>query len=227
MKANNQQPKQAPAIDQYGMAEQVSADEMDRLLAAGWRHFGAMFFRYSQREHQGQPAVVQPLRLFLPDFLPSQSQKRIIKRNRPLTVVIKPAFVSAEIEALFERHKQRFSDNVPQSIYGFVGENPATVPCNTQVVLLYAGQQLLAASYLDLAAHSASSIYSVFEPDASQHSLGIYLILCSIHYAQSLGKRWYYPGYAYNIPSHYDYKKRIGKKMYYLDWSSDWKLLGE
>ena len=46
-------------------------------------------------------------------------------------------------------------------------------------------------------------------------------MLLEIEFAQQLGCRYYYPGYAFREPSHYDYKKQFsGLEIY--DWAGRW-----
>jgi len=48
------------------------------------------------------------------------------------------------------------------------------------------------------------------------------MMLRSIEFSRQRGYRYYYPGYAYQEPFIYDYKKRfIG--LEYLDWNTGWK----
>ena len=75
--------------------------------------------------------------------------------------------------------------------------------------------------FLDLGQDSSSSVYSIFDPNESKHSLGIDLILRSITLSLELGKRFYYPGYAYLEPSAYDYKKKLSA-LEVFDWAGNW-----
>lgn len=191
------------------------------MLAEGWRHFGTNFFRYSLIEVHGQWRRVVPLRIRLADFSPSRSQRRIRARNRDLELRIAPSIISPAVESLFDRHKTRFADNIPDSLHDFLSERPATVPCRNDQLSLYQGDRLLAASFLDLGATAASAVYAVFDPTESRRSLGIELILAGVEYAIARGMVYYYPGYAYRGPSIYDYKKRFTGLQAY-DWNGRW-----
>jgi leucyl-tRNA---protein transferase len=210
-------------IDEYFLAQQVTPAQMDYLWAQGWRHFGVFFFRYSTIRKPRGLYHVTPLRLNLANFTLSPSQKRVLKKNEDLHYEIRDAFIDKAKEALFEQHKTRFSENVPHSIYDFLSPQPADIPCHTKEVCLFQDGQLIAASFLDIGARATSSVYSIFEPTETKRSLGIYLILLSIAYSLQLGSQFYYPGYAYEEPSVYDYKKRLrGLEQY--NWQ-DWQPL--
>lgn len=209
-------------LNQYTHRNQVTPAQLDHLLANGWRHFGTEFFRYSLAVDQGAIRRVMPLRIRLANFVLSRSQRRILARNRDTELRISPAAIDPVVEDLFARHKNRFTDNVPDSIYDFMSPQPATVPCrNDQLVVCQAGR-VIAVGFLDLGQQAASAVYALFDPDQSSRSLGIYLILRGIDYAKELGLQYYYPGYAYVEPSFYDYKKRFSG-LEYFDWQAGWK----
>ena len=189
---------------------------MDRAWAAGWRHFGSYFFRYSRN---GANHVL-PLRVRLEDFKFSASQKRVRKRNANLECVIRDAVIDDAKHDLFRLHSVRFSENVPDSIFTFLDPEPARI-CVTKEICLYKNGRLIGAHFLDLGETSTSSVYSIYDPNESKHSLGIDLILRSIAYSHLLGKRFYYPGYAYRESSAYDYKKKLSA-LEVFDWYGHW-----
>ena len=209
-------------INEYFFYDSVRPEAMDHVWATGWRHFGRYFYRYSLIPHNGGVATVTPLRVALNDFRLSRSQKRVLKRNADLTVRFQPAFVSNEVFDLFERHKRRFKDNVPDSVYTFISQQPDTVPCECLGVSLYLDGRLVGISYLDAGKNAMSSVYQCFDPELSKRSLGTFMVLVSAQYALETGKTYYYPGYAYQQSSHYDYKKSFYALESY-DWdSADW-----
>ena len=216
-----------PVIFEQAILTQTTPQEMDTRWSQGWRHFGREFFRYSlSLNPDGSWHRIQPLRLVLADFQPTARHRRILKKNADLTVEIGPAQVNPAREALFLRHRARFKSNLPESLRVFLPEaDPATQPCECQEVRLLDRGQLLAVSYLDLGVDSCSSVYAMFEPEASARSLGICTFLHEIAYAQRTGRRYLYPGYATVEPSHYDYKKTFSALEAY-DWhTSTWQPL--
>ncbi len=194
---------------------------MDILWAKGWRHFGSYFYRYSHLPKNDVIYSVLSLRIKLSEFKASKSQKRVINKNKDLEVIFKPAFVNQEVKDLFERHKQKFKENVPDSIYVFVSKKPASIPCECQSLCIYKEGKLIAISYLDIGETSSSSIYQCYDPNEAKRSLGVFMILESIRHSKKLNKDFYYPGYAYKEASHYDYKKRFAATEYF-DWESAW-----
>ncbi len=195
---------------------------MDKLWAQGWRHFGGYFFRYSIAHYDGGAQTVVPLRIKLSEFEPSRSQKRALSRNQDLKVVIRPSIIDDFRRQLFNRHKQRFDHNVPDSINDFMSSLPASLPCTNKEIDVFAGDRLIGISFLDIGQTSTSSVYAMFEPEESKRSLGIFMILQAIQYSRELGCSFYYPGYAYRGPSFYDYKKNFAGLESY-DWQKGWQ----
>jgi arginine-tRNA-protein transferase len=215
-------------LNQYVHRSTVTPPQLDHLLASGWRHFGTEFFRYSLVVEGGEIKQVVPLRIRLADFQLSASQRRILARNRDTRLEIRPTAIDRTRIDLFDRHKQRYANNIPDSLDNFLSPEPATVPCRNEELGVYLdqanglGERLIAASFLDLGQQAASAVYAMFEPDQSSRSLGIYLILRGIDYAKERGLKYYYPGYAYREPSFYDYKKRFSALEAY-DWQGSWR----
>ena len=208
-------------ISEYFMAKHVDAAGMDMLWQQGWRHFGVYFFRYSMMDHEGTLCRVIPLRVELSKFALSRSQARVLRKNRDLQVVIRPASIDETKHSLFYRHRERFKENIPDSLSDFMSSKPDSVPCRNEEICVYRGDTLLAASFLDIGETATSAVYAAFEPAEHKRSLGVLTMLLAIEYSRSRGSRYYYPGYAYREPSFYDYKKRFAG-LEFLEWASGW-----
>ncbi|MBA3786164.1 MAG: arginine-tRNA-protein transferase [Acidobacteria bacterium] len=201
----------------------VSPQQLDLLLADGWRHFGEHFFRYNIGLHEYELRGVLPLRIRLKNFVLSRSQRRIIKRNQELQTVIRPIEITPEKGILFEKHKQRFKHSVPDSIYDFLSNAPADTPCEALEVCLYNQEKLLAASFFDVGRAATSGVYTMFATEENRRSLGIYTMLLVIDFSLKNNKAFYYPGYAYEGNSFYDYKKHFSA-LETFDWNGSWKI---
>lgn len=208
-------------INEYFLRHKVEPNEMDKLWALGWRHFGEYFFRYSIAWHADKAETVMPLRIELSKFAPSRSQKRALSRNSDLNVVVRPSFIDEFKQQLFHRHKRRFNHNVPDTIFDFLSDNPADTPCTNREIAVFYEDRLIGVSFLDIGKTSTSSVYAIFEPEESKRSLGVFMILQAIQHSRELGCRYYYPGYAYRGPSFYDYKKNFAGLEAY-DWQTGW-----
>jgi arginine-tRNA-protein transferase len=209
------------SLDQTFQCLSVSPEQMDRLWAQGWRHFGTFFFRYQIAFHRGKIHTVTPLRLDLERFTLSRSQKRVLAKNREVKVIIQDTVIDKRRVELFHIHSKRFKENVPTSLYDFLSVMPSSVPCQNQEISVYLDKKLVASSFLDIGKNSTSAVYAMFEPAESRRSLGIFTMLEAIRYSRERGCRYYYPGYAYQESSFYDYKKNFSG-LEYMDWEKGW-----
>jgi arginyl-tRNA--protein-N-Asp/Glu arginylyltransferase len=183
-------------INEAFEADRVTPQQLDTVLAHGWRHFGTYFFRYNLGFLDFDIRRVIPLRTRLSEFSLSKSQRRVLRRNEHLEVIIRPIEI----------------------------DDAASAPCETKEVCVYKDEKLIAGSYFDLGARTASGIYAIFEPSEGSRSLGIFTMLKEIEFAIEAGKEFYYQGYSYEGESFYDYKKRFrGTEMF--DWNGNWKRL--
>lgn len=237
-----------PVIFQEFTCGHAEPAQMDAVWARGWRHFGQQFFRNSLHFHEGAWLTIVPLRIRLSEFKPSKSQRRVLRRNADVECRAEPLTLTDELRAMFHRHKQRFTENVPENLSDFLGTAPPTIlqetrpnpystttdnhaqappqVCETRMLTCFLNGQSVAASFLDLGSNTASSVYGIFEPEHSERSLGIYTMLKEIEYAQSRGMELLYPGYATHEPSHYDYKKHFAA-LEAFDWATEtWSALG-
>ena len=137
-------------------------------------------------------------------------------------MVIRDAVIDGEREALFDRHRRRFKEHVPDSLHDFLSAEPASVPCRNQEVAVYQAGRLLAVSFLDIGETATSAVYGAFEPAEHKRSLGIFTMLCAIDHSRALNCRYYYPGYAYREASMYDYKKNF-TGLECLVWTAGWQ----
>jgi len=206
-------------INEEFFAHRITPQQLDVLLADGWRHFGTHFFRYNFGVHEFEIRAVIPLRIRLADFKFSKSQRRVLRKNTDLKALVQLVHITVEKELLFDRHKMRFRFGVPDSIFDFISVDS---PCETLEINASLNDRVIAASFLDIGTDSVSSVYAMFEPAESARSLGIFTLLKEIEFALEEGKEYFYLGYCYEGQSFYDYKKRFSATEMY-DWQGNWK----
>lgn len=208
------------------LCDAVPAEVMDALWAGGWRHFGRLFFRYDRQEaEEGRMQTITPLRIRLEQWQPTKSQRRVLRRNADLRWEMLPMSLDDDLRALFERHKGRFRDNIPEKLENFLGDEPEASPCDCRMLRVFEGDKLLAVSFLDVGQRAVSSVYAMFEPAAAWRSLGIFTMLLELQFARESCFEFLYPGYATHEASVYDYKKQF-TSMEWLDFESgEWRQL--
>lgn len=186
----------------------MSPEGMDFVWANGWRHFGEKFYRYNAAIMSGQLQHIVPLRTVLSQFKQSKSQRRVIRKNGDLRMITKHASLDDEKWQMFEKHRLRFDEYIPTSLYNFVSEKPASVPCLcVEFGVRDQDDRLLAVSFLDVGRTSVSSVFAMFDPEFQDRRLGILTMLLEIYWAQKQGKEYYYSGYTTTGSSRYNYKK--------------------
>lgn len=209
-------------VDEQCFVWSVTPAEMDIFLAEGWRHVGRRFFRYSSGFYDSVFRHVAPLRIRLSNFSLSKSQRRTLKKNRDLRIVVRPFEITHEKHELFERHKRRFTFGVPESIYNFLPREADENPCEALEICVYREDELLAASFFDVGELAISSVYAIFAPEERARRLGIFTMLLEIEWALENKKDFFYQGYCFEEESFYDYKKRF-RGVEKFDWISNWE----
>jgi arginine-tRNA-protein transferase len=199
-------------------AKTVPPERYDELLAGGWRHFGTEFYRYTISVHGTELCRVRPLRIRLRDFQFSKSQRRVLRRNAGLAISLRDARIDTENTELFAKHSARFTENVPESLEYVIAAVP---PCRVVEFQVRDGGCLIASSFVGLGFDSASSLYGVHDPTVDRRSIGIFTLLLEVQFAIETALTFHYLGYAYDVQSHYDYKKDF-HAMEYLEWGQGW-----
>jgi leucyl-tRNA---protein transferase len=204
-------------ISDYFTMDSMSLTEWELLLALGWRHNGMLFFRTSHdTDGDNNKLDVLPIRYQLNQYEMSKSQRKIWRKNQDLSYRLSPLSIRDDIHFMFDQHKERFSYNVPLSIYDFVSAVP-NAPFPTYQFEIYKHDKLIACTFVDIMRGCLSSTYAMFDPEESKRSLGVFTMLLEMAYGVAYKKAFHYPGYAYLQPSHMDYKKQFAGSEYY-DW---------
>jgi arginine-tRNA-protein transferase len=211
-----------PPVFENRIRTRLLPEQLDQLLAQGWRHFGPQFFRYSYTLHQEEICMVIPLRIHINEYTHGKSARKILAKlkNAGFTFDFVPFAFSPALEELFLLHRERFTDNIPESLQSFVGSAPL-LPFVPTLCTVHHGKKLIAASILDEGMRAVSSVYGMFHPEYAAYSLGKATMLLELDYAKAQGMDYYYHGYCYNVPSFYDYKKEFNA-LYAYNWAGQW-----
>jgi leucyl-tRNA---protein transferase len=216
-----QQPNFQEAFKE-GYLPHATPDDMDWLLADAWRHFGTTFFRNRLDFFDDKWVSIIPLRINLAKFSFSKHHKKLLHRQQKTTIKYQAIMIDSKRELMFQNHIQRFKDNVPTSIFDFLGYEAGISPCAALECALYdENEKLYACSYFDASSNAISSIYAMFDTDYSKQSPGLHTLLAEILFAIEHQKQYLYLGYAHDVASHYDYKKQFNGLEFY-DWEGNW-----
>lgn len=197
-------------------------DLFDQLLEQGDRRSGPLLYRPSC------PAcnACEAIRVHVPSFRPTRSQRRAARRNEDVTVERLRPSVSAEHLRLYNRHSRERGLSLR--------EQPATetdyrfflveTSVDSWEVRYLVGGRLIAVSILDFGDRAVSSVYHYFDPGEARRSMGVFSVLREIELCRELGMEWYYLGLYVEACAHLNYKaeyhphqRRIGGVWHHFD----------
>lgn len=193
----------------------------DRFCEDGWTYWSDQIFRRNFWEWRGQPCRVVLLRIDLHNFEFSKSQRKCLLRNKDLVILRRPIRIELMHEMLFERHAQRFRHNRPESIYGFFSAFSSLMPCYGIQFDVFSGERLVATSYFHMGRKSMAGNYCIHDQEERKRGLGTFTMLKEIEFAIEHNRRYYYPGFVYDVPSEFDYKLNFNN-LEYFDWWGNW-----
>ncbi len=174
---------------EYFFATDLLPAELEAYLARGWRKFGAYYFRPQCKSC----SECIPLRVIVPEFVPSKSQRRVLKKGKAVRVEFKPLEYRKEIFEIYRIHsRDRFNQhsNEDEFIESFY-----TPSCPSLQSEYYLEDQLVAVGFLDRSDRSLSSVYFVYDTAFEKYRLGTYSALCEIAFAAKEELQYYYLGY--------------------------------
>jgi len=166
-----------------------------------------------------------PVRINIEQFKPSRSQRRCLQRNQDLTLTHHSATFNAEHFELYHRylsarHLNGGMDNPTEESYmSFLSSGWG----QTSFIEFRRGSKLVAVAITDHVENGLSALYTFFDPDMTQYSLGTYGILQQINIAQTQGLSWLYLGYWIKDCQKMQYKQNFSAIEGYID--QQWQAL--
>lgn len=139
-----------------------------------------------------------PIRLRAADYTPSQTQKRIERRNADLLVQDMPARATTEQYTLFQayqRARHGDSDMSGMSFYDYRAMVEDTPIATSLIEFRLPDGQLIGACLTDRLGDGLSAVYSFFDPALNARSLGTYAVIWLARHAAELGLANVYLGY--------------------------------
>jgi arginine-tRNA-protein transferase len=138
------------------------------------------------------------VRIVAPEFRPSRTQRRVAKRNRELTATETPARATSEQFALFQayQHSRHEGGEMARMDYFDYQALVEDTPVNTIIIEFRDDRGALqAACIADRVADGLSAVYSFYDPELADRSLGTYVVLWLIERTKALGLRHVYLGF--------------------------------
>ncbi|WP_110643071.1 arginyltransferase [Salinicola sp. CPA57] len=175
--------------------ETVASDVYDALTLLGFRRSGSNLYR----PHCEACNACTSVRIPVEEFVPSRTQRKLINRNRDLTLQVRPTEFDEQHYALYARYihaRHADGDMFPPSREQYRTFLTQSHPF-ANLLEFRLGTQLMAVAATDLLGHGLSAIYTFFDPDPifERRSLGSFAILRQIELARQRQLPHVYLGY--------------------------------
>lgn len=191
-----------------------SAGLVDNLLKGGFRRSQNIAYTpYCD----GCSACV-PVRILVDEYEPTRTFRRVIRTNDDVSVERIGAVPTSEQYSLFRdyidnRHGDGGMADMSVLDYAMMVEDSVVNTFLTEYRMRLDSDDgedtLVAVSLCDQLSDGISMVYSFFDPDIPQRSLGTYMILETIDAARRLGLPYVYLGYWIKGSAKMDYKTRF------------------
>jgi leucyl-tRNA---protein transferase len=185
------------ALMEYERFSRIRPAEYMARLRQGWRRFGSMLFRPQCQSCN----ACQSLRVLVNQFRPDRSQRRARKANvgEMEVRIAEPTLDQARIDLYDRFHAfQTDAKGWPAHPPGDVATYAETFldnPFPTQEWSYYLRNRLIAVGFVDNLPNGLSAIYTVYDPEERQRSLGTWHVLNLIEYAVKAHLPHVYLGY--------------------------------
>ena len=166
----------------------------DALAMAGYRRSHGIVYAPACQGCEACMAV----RVIASEFRSSRSHRRILRRNAGVLAKEASAIATQEQFELFAAYQQSRHVGGDMASMDFIDYRTLVedTPVKTRVIEFRdPGGHLVGACLTDWIKNGLSAVYSIFDPEQSRRSLGIYMILWLIERARELGLRHVYLGY--------------------------------
>jgi arginine-tRNA-protein transferase len=171
----------------------LSTELYSLLITNGFRRSGGHIYRPMCHDCLACTAT----RLAVSQFNPSRSQRRILKKNKDVSISIEAAKFSDEYYTLYSRYqKSRHAGGImAESSAGDFSNFLISGWCETNFVEYRLDNKLIAVAVTDILDSGFSAVYTFFEPNLAERSLGVFSVLTQAEAAKKAEKQWLYLGY--------------------------------
>ena len=165
----------------------------DAAITRGFRRGGGHIYR----PHCAQCSACVASRIDLLKFKPSRAQRRCLKRNADLRVESRPAVLTEEYFALYQRYL------AGRHVGGGMDEPSAedfsrfllAKWSQTEFIEFRLDERLLGVAVTDVTRTGLSAVYCFYDPNEAKRSLGVFAILCQIQAARAANLTHLYLGF--------------------------------
>ena len=193
----------------------------DYLATKGFRRSGNHVYRPFCEQCQ----LCIPVRLDSQQFKASKQQRRVWNKNSGITILPHPARYNEEHFDLYSRyltarHPDGGMDPHSRTAYNSMISSHW---CQSELLEFRREQRLVAVAVMDKLGDGLSAVYTFFEPELAQLSLGVFAIQYQITLVRQRNLKWLYLGYWNPESQKMSYKTRFQPLQYFIDdkWQTD------
>ncbi|MFM7057127.1 MAG: arginyltransferase [Planctomycetota bacterium] len=197
----------------YRLAASLSETRYETLLNRGWRRFGRTLFRPACQNCR----ACQSLRVRVPDFQPSRSQRRVlarVSRSLDIQLHVRTPGVTQEHLQLYnlyhaDMHHRRqwpvrqierceYAEAFLDGEFSFAREFQYRL-----------NGSLIAVGLVDVTPNTLSSVYFFHHPEYRSFALGTWSVLQEINFARQHGRQYLHMGFYIRDCQSMNYKNRF------------------
>ncbi|MCA9196456.1 MAG: arginyltransferase [Planctomycetales bacterium] len=214
-------PSETSVMD-YRIILALNSNEYEHLLERGWRRQGVHVFR------PACPACnkCRSLRVNVAEFRPSKSQRRVLRQNQDVQLIVQRPVITYQHIEVFNRYHQdmsqrrgwRFRQVDPQEYYqSFLSGD---YDFAREFLYLRDGQ-LLGVGLVDVTDNAMSSVYFFHDPAWRNDSPGTFSALKELEFAAARNIPFVYLGYWIRENQSMQYKNRFRPHELLDEYGSD------
>ena len=181
---------------------------LDHLLAAGFYRMQHLMFTCNETviSEEGDFIPVFWLRTLVNECKFSRNANNILRKCAGFSVSIQQAYVDDEVEDLYAAYKNNLQFTVANTCADYLHQQSLPQPFDSMMVQVRDQKTLIATGYFDKGQKAIAGIMNIYHPQYYSYSLGKFLMLQKLRYAQSQNMLFYYTGYISTESTRFDYK---------------------
>jgi leucyl-tRNA---protein transferase len=175
------------------------------LMSQGFRRSGDQIYR----PHCINCNACQSLRILVNDYIPTKSQKRLLKKNSEFNIKVKNE-LQDNYYSLYESYINQVHTDGSMFPANFA-QYQSFLSCDlTQQLFLevWHEETLISVAVTDLLSNALSAVYTFYHPDYRKNGIGAFSIIQQILLANELDKKFLYLGYQIDDCQKMNYKNR-------------------
>ena len=182
-------------------------------IESGFRRSGRTVYR----PHCSECQACKSVKIDVRNSRLNRAQKRTLKRNQDIhTRFVEPIYDERHFQ-LYCRYQswKHPGDSMDHGDRKKYEESLVSTSVQSALLEFYLDRQLVAVSVVDVAAHGFSAVYTYFEPELANRSLGRYAILTLIEKAREMDLKYVYLGYWIRDCAKMNYKSEYRPLLVY------------